>query len=72
MLSVKVWEDRGSAVWEEPHLGFQHGRPWAPEPGGWILYLSLYFECYIFDSGFREFILFIDYIKLFYSVFRLH
>ena len=32
------WFGRGSAVWEEPHLGFQHGRPWAPEPDGWIFY----------------------------------
>ena len=32
------WFGRGPAVWEELHLGFQHGRPWAPEPDGWILY----------------------------------
>ena len=38
VLLVKVWEDRGSAVGRGPPLGFQHGRPWAPEPDGWILY----------------------------------
>jgi len=37
VLLVEVWEDRGSAIYEEPPPGFQHGRPWAPEPDGWIL-----------------------------------
>ena len=49
VLLVKVWEDRGSAVGRGPPLGFQCGRPWAPEPDGWILYRST--ECF---SGHRE------------------
>ena len=41
VLSVKVWEDCGLAVWEELHLGFRHGHPLAPKPDGWILALPL-------------------------------